>query len=422
MGNATPSDAANQSAGAAFGDGPTAPSPAPDDTERGSPSGSSSGSSSGLSSMNLNDPAAYDGEKKAVGHGLSSTAPRIVLPHTTKTDRFAHDTPTIEDVARHAGVSRQTVSNVLNAPDRVRPETIERVRHAVDLLGYRANRNARNLRTRTSRVIGYRIPPLDARGNFVLDTFLHAMTEAVEELGYHVLLFTSDSREREIATYWELNAQSAVDGVVLAQTDHHDARPAPLLTASVPFVSFGRTWGNDDHSWVDVDGRAGTRLAVEHLLRKGHRRFAWLGANPGTVGNDEREGGVKDALIAAGLGSELTVVNLRDDPASDRRDLGQLLDSVNAPTAFVAISDLQALTVLSEFESRSLIPGSDADVIGFDDTPVASYAGGGLTSVRQPIGLVAKELARLLALQFADSTSAPEGVLLTPELVVRRTA
>lgn len=375
----------------------------------------------GSSPDNLNAPSAYDGEPAALLRPAIGV-PRIVLPTPSRPDRFAHDTPRIEEVARHAGVSRQTVSNVLNAPERVRPDTIERVRRSVDFLGYRANRNARNLRTRTSRVIGYRIPPLDARGNYVLDSFLHAMTEAVEELGYHVLLFTSDSREREIATYWELNAQSAVDGVVLAQTDHDDARPAPLLTASVPFVSFGRTWGPLEHSWVDVDGHVGTAKAVEHLLSKGHRKFAWLGANPGTVGNDERERGVRETLTAAGLGASLTVLNLRDDPIVDRRDLGLLLDSSNAPTAFVSSSDLQALTVLAEFESRSLIPGTDADVIGFDDTPVAAYAGGGLTSVRQPIIQVSKELARLLARQFADSTSEPEGVLLKPELVVRRTA
>lgn len=371
---------------------------------------------------NLNAPSAYDGEAGVLQWPSAIGGPRITLPPSARSDRFAHATPTIEDVARHAGVSRQTVSNVLNAPDRVRPATIERVRRSVDFLGYRANRNARNLRTRTSRVIGYRIPPLDARGNYVLDSFLHAMTEAVEELGYHVLLFTSDSREREIATYWELNAQSAVDGVVLAQTDLQDARPAPLLTASVPFVSFGRTWGNVNHSWVDVDGHAGTSKAVQHLLAKGHRRFAWLGANPGTVGNDERERGVRETLATAGLGANLTVLNLRDDPTTDRRDFGQLLDLSDAPTAFVSISDLQALTVLAEFESRSLVPGTDADVVGFDDTPVAAYAGGGLTSIRQPIAKVSKELARLLARQFVDPTSEPEGVLLEPELVVRRTA
>lgn len=349
--------------------------------------------------------------------------PAVVLPPVHRAGRYTHDTPTIEDVASQAGVSRQTVSNVLNAPDRVRPDTIERVRAAIDTLGYRANRNARNLRTRTSKVIGYRIPPLMATGNSVLDTFLHAMTESVEELGYHVLLFTSESREREMDAYWELAAQSAVDGVVLAQTELADPRPAPLLRGRIPFVSFGRTWGEHDHSWVDVDGRAGTRLAVEHLLRQGHRRFAWLGIHPGSIGNDERERGVRETLAAAHVPQEdLHVVHLDDDPAVDRRALGAVLDGPKPATAFVAMSDLQALTVLSEFETRSLVAGRDAAVTGFDDSPVAAYAGGGLTSVRQPIATVAKELARLLARQFADPDCAPEGVLLEPELIVRRTA
>ncbi len=337
-------------------------------------------------------------------------------------ESFTHATPTIDDVAKHANVSRQTVSNVLNAPDRVRPDTIERVRVAIDVLGYRANRNARNLRTRTSRVIAYRIPPLAGRLNAVMDTFLHEMTEAVEGIGYRVLLFTSNSTETEIATYRELAAQSAVDAVVFAGTEVNDPRPEPLLRGRVPFVSFGRTWGPLEHSWVDVDGRVGTRLAIEHLLRTGHRRFAWLGSGEASVVSDDRALGVRETLAAAGVASEdLHVLNLSDEPFADRQALSEVLARPNAPTAFVAMSDLQALSVLSELESRSIVVGRDAAVIGFDDSPIASYAGGGLTTIRQPLTTVAQELARLLHQQLVNPTSAPEGVLLQPELIVRRT-
>lgn len=355
-------------------------------------------------------------EQKSAPHGpvALNVAPRL--------ERFAHATPTIEDVAQHAGVSRQTVSNVINAPERVKPDTMERVRRSIDELGYRANRNARNLRTRTSRVIGYRIPPPARHLNAVMDTFLHEMAEAVEALGYHVLLFTSDSTEREIETYWELTAQSAVDGVVLARTEFDDARPKTLAARRIPFVSFGRTWGATEHSWVDVDGREGTRLAIEHLLANGHRRFAWLGSAEQSVVNDERLRGVRETLAAAGIAmADLHMVNLADEPTGDRRLLSDILDRPNPPTAFVSMSDLQALTVLAEIDARGLVAGRDAAVIGFDDSPIAAYAGGGLTTIRQPITRVAHELARLLAAQFADPSCAPEGVLLAPELIVRNT-
>jgi DNA-binding LacI/PurR family transcriptional regulator len=357
------------------------------------------------------------------GSTMNSSSALAVQPaRNERLERFTHATPTVEDVARHAGVSRQTVSNVLNAPDRVRPDTIDRVKASIDTLGYRANRNARNLRTRTSHAIAYRIPPIAGHLNSVMDTFLHELTEAVEAIGCHVLLFTSSDIDDEIDTYWELAAQAAADGIVFSGTERNDRRPAGLLKSRTPFVSFGRTWGTDEHSWVDVDGQAGTRLAIEHLLAQGHRRFAWLGSDGASVVNDERERGVREALKSSGVpAADLHVVHLVDDSARDRRCISDLLDGPNAPTAFVSMSDLQALTVLAELETRGLVPGRDTAVIGFDDSPVAAYAGGGLTTIRQPITTVAREIARLLAAQLADPTSPPEGVLLQPELIVRRT-
>lgn len=361
----------------------------------------------------MDDHARRNGKEAPIGH---------LPPATERPERFVHATPTIEDVGRHAGVSRQTVSNVLNAPERVRPETMQRVQLAINTLGYRANHHARNLRTGTSRAIAYRIPPIVGHLNSVMDTFLHELTEAVEAIGCNILLFASNNLDAEISKYWELSAQSAADGVVFSGTEREDRRPATLLERRMPFVSFGRTWGESQHSWVDVDGRAGTRLAINHLLANGHRRFAWLGPrNPGVV-NEERERGVRIAIAEAGIpAADLHIVSLRDDAEADRKAIADLLDRPDAPTAWVSMSDLQALTVVGELEARGIVPGRDAAVIGFDDSPVAAYAGGGLTTIRQPITAVAKTIAQLLSAQFADPNSDPQGVLLEPELVVRRT-
>src|SRR6476660_8332722 len=110
---------------------------------------------------------------------------------------------TLESVARRAYVSRQTVSNVLNAPHRVRPETIARVQAAIDELGYRPNWAARTLRTRRSRLIGARIepPPRDGANAVVLERFLHALTMCAQAAGYRMLIFTADGDEAEIAAY-----------------------------------------------------------------------------------------------------------------------------------------------------------------------------------------------------------------------------
>jgi DNA-binding LacI/PurR family transcriptional regulator len=311
---------------------------------------------------------------------------------------------------------------VLNAPDRVKPETILSVRAAIDALGYRANRHARNLRTQTSKVIGYCLPALTATGNSVLDTFLHTLVESAEGFGYHTLLITAQDREQEIRTYEHLAATSAVDGIVFAQTTDADPRPAALRQMRLPFVSFGRTWGDLDHSWVDVDGAAGTRKATEHLLARGHQRFAWIAHEPHSVGTHERERGVIEAVQRAGFSNDAVHIIHAGPQDSGLGALRGALDSPDRPTAFIAGSDLQAITVLAELESRGLTPGRDAAVVGFDDSPVSAFAGGGLSSVRQPIATVTSELVRLLNDQFRDPGCAPEHILLEPELVLRRTA
>src|SRR5262245_35322323 len=184
---------------------------------------------------------------------------------------------TIATVARHARVSRQTVSNVLNAPDLVRAETRDRVRAAIEELGYRANLAARQMRTGRSKLVAVRIDPAREGGETtVLDRFLHGLTDAAALAGYRVILYTAAGDRNEIATYEDLLASYALDAFVLTHTHHGDSRTAWLADAGVPFTTFGRPWGGiDKHPWVDVDGAAGTAAATRYLLAQGHRRIGF---------------------------------------------------------------------------------------------------------------------------------------------------
>src|SRR5665213_1156743 len=124
---------------------------------------------------------------------------------------------TVESVARHAHVSRQTVSNAINAPSRLRPETLARVLASVDELGYRPNRVARSLRTRATRMLGYRIEPArDGVSSPVLDRFVHALAATARGAGYHLVLFTTDDETTELETYDDLIRTNAVDAFVLS--------------------------------------------------------------------------------------------------------------------------------------------------------------------------------------------------------------
>src|SRR5829696_407697 len=137
--------------------------------------------------------------------------------------------PTVESVARHAQVSRQTVSNALNAPERVRPETLARVLAAIDELGYRPNSAARTLRTQSTRLLACRLlPTLQMGTGAVLDRFLHALCDAARGRSYDVLCFAAASDDAEIDVIDDLLRRNAVDAYVISGTHYVDPRPRTL--------------------------------------------------------------------------------------------------------------------------------------------------------------------------------------------------
>jgi DNA-binding LacI/PurR family transcriptional regulator len=322
---------------------------------------------------------------------------------------------TIATVAQHAGVSRQTVSNVLNTPDMVRPETRERVRESIASLGYRASQAARQMRTGRSRLIAVRIEPArDGINGSVLDRFLHGLTDAAAGAGYRVMLYTATDDGDEIATYDDLLSAYDLDAFVLTSTHHGDVRTSWLAQRRVPFVTFGRPWGAPDtHPWVDVDNAAGTAEATQRLLATGHRRIGFLGWPAGSGVGDARRAGWASTLEAAGLASaglDRATTDAIEPAAAAAHDL---LGTDDPPTALVCASDSLALGAL-----RS---GRDCAVIGFDDTAVAQAVG--LTSVSQPLAEAAARCMDLLAGVLDDAASrTPQQLLLRPSLVLRQTA
>ena len=319
---------------------------------------------------------------------------------------------TIATVAERAGVSRQTVSNVINTPEVVRAETRERVREAIDSLGYRVNQAARQMRTGRSRVIAVRIEPArDGINGSVLDRFLHGLTDAAALAGYRVMLYTAADDEHEIATYDDLLTAHDLDGFVLTSTHHGDPRTDWLAARDVPFVTFGRPWGAPDtHSWVDVDNAAGTAAATRHLIGAGHRRIGFLGWPAGSGVGDSRRTGWAAAMIGAGLTTDGLSVASVDGVDAGAEAVSRLEKDL---TAVVCASDSLALGAMRALPGRA--------VIGFDDTAVAHAIG--LTSVSQPLTEAAATCMDLLtALLDGRAPADPAHVLLPPSLVVRQTA
>ena len=330
----------------------------------------------------------------------------------------------IETVAERAGVSRQTVSNVLNSPQLVRPETMARVLAAIEETGYRPHRAARTLRTRRSQLIAARMhAPSDGIGGAVLDAFLHALTSRAAQRDYRILLYTAEDDAQEIAAYDELLRDHDLDAFVLTGTHLDDARTDWLARHGAAFVTFGRPWGAQAaHGWVDVDGASGVYDATRHLIRRGHRRIGFIGWPEGSGVGDDRRSGYLSACAEEDLDTTGLTRAVVDSLGSGRAAGAELLNLASPPTALVCVSDSLALGVWTEITARGQTPGRDVAVIGFDDTPTASVIG--MSSVAQPVGDIAAASLDLLTEALdgdpaAADTGTAKQLLLPPSLVVR---
>jgi DNA-binding LacI/PurR family transcriptional regulator len=332
--------------------------------------------------------------------------------------------PTLESVAREAAVSRQTVSNVVNAPHLVSDETRQRVEAVIARTGYRPVKAAQTLRTRRSYLIAVGLQtPAEDRGE-VEHEFLQALTERAQLHGYRTLLYTVENDDAEIATYESLLSEYDLDGFVLTNTHTGDKRTAWLYEHKIPFVTFGRPWGAvARHSWVDVDGASGMLDATRHLIGQGHRRIAFLGWPEGSGVGEDRQTGWEAACREAALPTDGLSIRMINSFAAGRSACAQLLQSESPPTAFACVSDVIALGAWSELTARGFEPGSLAAVIGFDDSAAAALVG--LSSVAQPLANVASAcLDSLQKLQARPGArdAAPDRVLLQPRLVLRSSA
>ena len=344
---------------------------------------------------------------RAAAHGLSAAA----SPSPARARRA-----TLASVAQRAGVSPQTVSNVINSPHLVRSDTAARVRAVIAELSYRPQFAAKQLRTGRSQLLGMRIH--QTPDPVVFDRFLHSVTEIAARLGYRVMLYTAADDAREIDTFDELLDRWSLDGIVLSYTHAGDQRTSHLAKLGVPCVSFGRPWDSPgEHSWVDVDGSAGTRAATEHLIACGHRRIGFIGWPEGSDTGDDRLGGWAAAMTAAGLPAP-PPMRCENDVTQGRRAATELIVQEEV-SAIVCVSDLVGVGALSAATALGLRVGSDLAVVGFDDSDRAKIAD--MTSIAQPLPLVAEHCVRIVVQQITRGINnvAAEHVLLPPTLKLR---
>ncbi|UOQ56795.1 LacI family transcriptional regulator [Leucobacter allii] len=326
----------------------------------------------------------------------------------------------IRDVARAAGVSVGTVSNVLNRPEVVAPATVERVAEAIERLGFVRNDAARQLRAGRSRSFGLVV--LDTRNPFFMDVAHGAQHRAVDD-GYTVLLGASDDSAARERAMLEMFEQHRVAGVLITPVQADLTGLWRLREAGTPVVLVDRGSSDRSFSSVSVDDVEGGRIAAAHLLDRGRRRIAFVGGPVDIQQVADRLNGARSA-VAARPDATLEVFPTQALSVLEGRRIGERIAGMPAserPDAVFAANDLLAMGVLQALVmTGSLRVPEDIALIGYDDIDFASAAVVPISSVRQPaieIGSTAVEL--LLREADAGSASAHEQIVFTPELVVR---
>jgi DNA-binding LacI/PurR family transcriptional regulator len=328
---------------------------------------------------------------------------------------------TLEEVARVAGVSRATVSRVVNGSPRVSGEVRRSVETAVEQLGYVPNRAARSLVTRRSGSIAVVIT--EPTGRLFSDPFfprlLRGISTLVSARDVQVVLLMPDTiaDSRRTADYL---VAGHVDGAVLVSLHGDDPLPGRILAAHIATVVVGRPLRGDGVSYVDVDNRGGAKTAVDHLVAGGRRVIASIGGPADMVVARDRLGGYRDAIVEAGLGADPALEAVADftqdgGAAAMRRLLAARPDI----DAVFAASDLMAAGAMSVLDAQGRRVPDDVAIVGYDDSPVAATARPPLTSVRQPVEEMGQESARLLLELVEGADRAPRRVILTTELIQR---
>lgn len=314
--------------------------------------------------------------------------------------KILEKTITAQDVADLAGVSRTTVSFVLNKEKRasISEDTRQKVFDAIDQLGYIPNVTAQALASRTAKAIGLvmtRSPQYIASDTF-LPQIIGGLLDVVKKNHLSLLIEWVESGE-QITVYRKLIQAKHIDGMILLTPRQDDPGLKELESLEVPAVLMG-TLPETNLSSVDLDNRAAAKMIVEHLIERNHHQIACItNAGLSFSSANERLLGYQDALADAGIPYDEALVRYADfDPQSGYDCMTTLLDGVPKFSAVFVASDNVAMGALSAIRTRGLNIPTDLSVVGFDDIPWARFASPPLTTVHLPAQKLAQSACLLL--------------------------
>ncbi|MBZ9935890.1 LacI family DNA-binding transcriptional regulator [Mesorhizobium sp. BR1-1-16] len=324
---------------------------------------------------------------------------------------------TMIDIARHAGVSKSTVSLVLQASPLVKAETRDKVNAAIEALGYVYNRGAANLRGSRSNIVGMVI-------NDLANPFFAELAVGIERVfhaaGYIPFIANTIENAKRQSEVLRSMSEHDIAGLIICPA--RGTRPADieaLAQIGVPTVLAMRRLAGPKFSSVTPDNLRGARRATEHLIALGHRRIAFFGGYSDMIAQNDRCGGYQAALAAADIPFDRSLV-IEGPPNRDcgLNAIGHVLDMAEPATAALCFNDVVAFGVLSGLERRGLAAGRDFALVGFDDVAEARHTNPPLTTVHVDTGALGERAAHQV-LRMIHGDTRPEEFVSDVDLVVR---
>jgi LacI family repressor for deo operon, udp, cdd, tsx, nupC, and nupG len=327
---------------------------------------------------------------------------------------------TIRDVAAKAGVSTATVSRALTSPEQVRPEARAAVAAAIRETGYTPNATARNLRARSTKMVLALVPGMS---NTFFNPILNAIEDTLWASGYGMIIGETGHNPAKEAHYARLVRSGQVDGVILFTGRIPRDEAGVLSPGQIPMaIVCVEIPGEDGVSVFDAANRAAAQAAVDHLIAGGHRRIAHIHGPPDNTEARERRCGYADALRAAGITADDSLIwsnGFRHENGVESAHLYLSLD--RRPTAVFAGADAAAIGFIKTVRRAGVRVPEDVSVVGFDDLDSAEVIDPPLTTMHQPRDELGRAAASDLILRMSGEATclAPTRVRLPCPLVKR---
>ncbi len=327
----------------------------------------------------------------------------------------------LEDIAKLAGVSRSTVSRVVNDDPNVRESVRKRVLEVIQDTGYHPNAAARSLASQRSLTLGLVLP--HSVHLFFTDPYFPRLTQGIAQAcnhyNYTLALFLLATKEDEEKLYPRISRKGLLDGILVQTGQIGDQLIERLGSSNIPLVIAGRPPQVEELSYIDVDNVNGAYNAVSHLVQMGYKRTATItGPNNTTVGIDRKEGYVK-ALLQRGRSVDETLIAEADFTESGGYyAMRKLLNS--HPDAVFAASDIMAIGAMRAVREAGLCIPADIAFVGFDDLPLPIPADPPLTTIRQPVFQFGFKAIEILIDLIENGVQPPRRIIMDTELIIRQ--